>query len=66
MDISFSLGGMQFEYDEEKNQANIRKHGISFRSALVFSSIMTESNYSMKRTVSMKNVLIQLETPLLE
>ena len=33
MDISFSLGGMQFEYDEEKNQANIRKHGISFRSA---------------------------------
>ena len=33
MDVSFSLGGMQFEYDEEKNQANIRKHGISFRSA---------------------------------
>lgn len=33
MDISFSLGGMQFEYDEEKNHANIRKHGISFRSA---------------------------------
>ena len=33
MDIPFSLGGMQSEYDEEKNQANIRKHGISFRSA---------------------------------
>ena len=33
MDISFSMGGMHFEYDEEKNQANIRKHGISFRSA---------------------------------
>lgn len=33
MDVSFSLGGMQFEYDEEKNQANIKKHGISFRSA---------------------------------
>ena len=24
MDILFSLGGMQFEYDEEKNQSNIR------------------------------------------
>ena len=33
MDIPFSPGGMQSEYDEEKNQANIRKHGISFRSA---------------------------------
>ena len=32
-DVMFSLGGMLFEYDEEKNQANIRKHGISFRSA---------------------------------
>ena len=33
MVVSFSLGGMQFEYDEEKNQANIKKHGISFKSA---------------------------------
>ncbi len=33
LDVSFSLGGMQFEYDEEKNQANIKKHGISFKSA---------------------------------
>lgn len=32
-DITFSLGGLLFEYDEKKNQANIRKHGISFRSA---------------------------------
>lgn len=31
--IRFSLGGQTFEYDEEKNQINIRKHGISFRSA---------------------------------
>ena len=31
--ISFSLGGMLFEYDEEKEKANIRKHGISFRTA---------------------------------
>lgn len=31
--IQFNLGGMVFEYDEEKNLANIRKHGISFRNA---------------------------------
>ena len=31
--VTFGLGGMVFEYDEAKNQANIKKHGISFRSA---------------------------------
>ena len=31
--VSFTLGGMCFEYDEQKNQTNICKHGISFKSA---------------------------------
>ena len=31
--VSFTLGGMAFEYDEQKNQTNLRKHGISFKSA---------------------------------
>ena len=31
--IRFTLGGILFEYDEEKNRINIKKHGISFRSA---------------------------------
>ena len=31
--VSFELNGMLFEYDEEKNRANIKKHGISFRNA---------------------------------
>lgn len=31
--VSFVLGGMLFEYDEEKNQKNIKKHGISFKNA---------------------------------
>ena len=31
--VSFSLNGMLFEYDEEKNRQNISKHGISFRTA---------------------------------
>ncbi len=31
--ITFTLAGMTFEYDEEKNRKNICKHGISFKSA---------------------------------
>ena len=31
--IRFTLGGMLFEYDSEKNRKNIEKHGISFKSA---------------------------------
>ena len=33
MDVSFSLNGMIFEYDEYKNETNIKKHGISFEIA---------------------------------
>jgi len=29
----FTLGGLNFEYDPEKNRKNIKKHGISFKSA---------------------------------
>ena len=31
--VSFSLNDMLFEYDEEKNRTNIKKHGISFKAA---------------------------------
>ena len=31
--VRFTLGGMLFEYDSEKNRKNIEKHGISFKSA---------------------------------
>lgn len=31
--VRFTLGGMAFEYDQEKNDMNVKKHGISFRSA---------------------------------
>ena len=31
--VRFTLGGLLFEYDSEKNRKNIEKHGISFRSA---------------------------------
>jgi uncharacterized DUF497 family protein len=33
MDISFMLNRMLFEYDEDKNRENIKKHGISFEIA---------------------------------
>ena len=32
-DVCFSLGEMKFEYDEDKNQVNIKKHVISLRNA---------------------------------
>lgn len=31
--ITFTLGGMTFEYNEDKNLKNIQKHGISFKNA---------------------------------
>lgn len=31
--VRFTLGGLLFEYDPEKNRKNIEKHGISFKSA---------------------------------
>ena len=31
--VTFTLGGIEFEYDETKNQKNIAKHGISFKNA---------------------------------
>ena len=31
--VSFTMGGMCFEYDAAKNRKNIEKHGISFKSA---------------------------------
>lgn len=31
--VSFTMGGMAFEYDEQKNRINLQKHGISFKSA---------------------------------
>ena len=31
--ISFSIAGVAFEYDAQKEQINIQKHGISFRAA---------------------------------
>lgn len=31
--VNFTMGGMHFEYDSQKNEINIRKHGISFKNA---------------------------------
>ena len=31
--VSFTIAGVAFEYDKQKEQINIRKHGISFRAA---------------------------------
>ena len=31
--VSFVLGGLHFEYDQDKQEKNLKKHGISFRAA---------------------------------
>lgn len=31
--VRFTLGGLLFEYDSEKNRKNIEKHGSSFKRA---------------------------------
>jgi uncharacterized DUF497 family protein len=33
MDVSYILQGVQFEWDEEKAQSNIQKHGVTFEEA---------------------------------
>ena len=31
--VRFTMGGLLFEYNPEKNRKNIEKHGVSFKSA---------------------------------
>jgi len=33
MDVSYKLQGVQFEWDEDKRQSNIQKHGVTFEEA---------------------------------
>ena len=40
--VSFVLGGLNFEYDRDKEDANIQKHGISFRAA---ARVFFDDNY---------------------
>lgn len=40
--VSFILGGLHFEYDAEKQERNIEKHGISFRAA---ARVFFDENY---------------------
>ena len=40
--VSFVLGGIHFEYDRAKQEINIQKHGISFRTA---ARVFFDENY---------------------
>lgn len=53
--VSFSLGGMAFEYDDNKNQINI-KH---LRAQLVSFLTMTELNFTMRIIAMAKIGIIQ-------
>lgn len=61
--VSFSLGEMAFEYDEEKNRINIKKHGFLFAVQPVSFSIMTELNFSMTLTAAVRCAMIQSAIP---
>ena len=52
--VRFTLGGLIFEYDPEKNRKNIEKHGISFKNAArVF------FDYTMRLTAGTKTAMIR-------
>jgi len=57
--VLFSMGGMWFEYDEEKNLDNIKKHGISFRSAARVFFDYDRIELFDEETASMKTGMIQ-------
>ena len=57
--VRFTLGGLIFEYDPEKNRKNIEKHGISFKSAARVFFIMIVLNYTMRLTAGMKTAMIR-------
>ncbi|MBR6329945.1 MAG: BrnT family toxin [Lachnospiraceae bacterium] len=40
--VSFVLGGLHFEFDQEKQEKNLEKHGISFRAA---ARVFFDENY---------------------
>lgn len=60
-DVLFSLGGMWFEYNEEKNQGNIKSMESPSEALHVCSLIMTGLNYMMRKTAWMKIGLIRSE-----
>lgn len=53
--VSFSLGGMAFEYDDNKNQINIKNTEFHLRVQRVSSLTMTESS-SMMRIIAMTKI----------
>lgn len=58
--VTFMLGGMVFEYDEEKNQANIKNMVFLFAVPPVCFLIMTALKCMTRRTAWMKSVLTRL------
>lgn len=45
MDYTFELAGMHFEYDTNKNEINIKKHGISLKNAARFATSFERGIY---------------------
>ena len=62
----FRIGDLFFEYDDDKNQKNIEKHGISFKVAARVFFDYDRIEYLMRITANLKTDLIQSEIYLLE
>jgi len=53
MDVKKIINGLPFEWDENKEKINIRKHGISFdEAALVFFDDVRYELYDRKHSIS--------------
>lgn len=61
--IRFTMGGMAFEYDEQKNRINLQKHGISFKSAARVFFDYDRIEFLMMNTATMKTAMTPSETP---
>lgn len=57
--ITFMLGGMIFEYDEEKNVKNIKNMEFHSKVPLVYFLITIELSFLMKKIASRRNDLTQ-------
>lgn len=54
--VRFTLGGLLFEYDPEKNRKNIEKHGVSLE---VAARVLTVLSFMTKPTVGMRTAMIR-------
>ena len=62
---------MNFEWDDRKNQSNLKKHGIAFEEAalifrgITFSTVDDRKDYGEKRTITIGKIADQIPVTVL-